>query len=127
MASWATHACTKSVKQASQVGIIIKKYNKRLGNDFHTNKSVIKEIAVSASKIAGSVTHLMKWIQIGPVRGVSIKLQEGGRERRDSYVSEVSALDQEVIEVDTKETLKLLDFGSLFNLQVIQATVGMNF
>lgn len=79
----------------------------RLTLDFHTNKRLIDEVAVVPSKrlrnkIAGFTTHLMKRIQRGPVRGISFKLQEEERERKDQYVPEVSALDTTVsgLEVD---------------------------
>uniref|UniRef100_A0A671QN54 Small ribosomal subunit protein eS17 n=1 Tax=Sinocyclocheilus anshuiensis TaxID=1608454 RepID=A0A671QN54_9TELE len=112
---------TKTVKKAARV--VIEKYY-----------TLCEEIAIIPSKplrnkIAGYVTHLMKRIQRGPVRGISIKLQEEERERRDNYVPEVSALDQEIILVDpdTKEMLKTFDFGNISNLQVTQPSIGMNF
>ncbi|KAK9768645.1 40S ribosomal protein S17.e.B [Basidiobolus ranarum] len=109
---------TKTVKKASRV--IIEKYYPRLTLDFQTNKKICDEVAIIASKrlrnkIAGFTTHLMKRIQRGPVRGISFKLQEEERERKDNYVPEFSALDISNIEVDpeTKELLKALNMENL--------------
>ncbi|TFK31346.1 40S ribosomal protein S17 [Crucibulum laeve] len=111
---------TKTTKRASRV--LIEKYYPRLTLDFHTNKRIIDEVAVVPSKrlrnkISGFTTHLMKRIQKGPVRGISFKLQEEERERKDNYVPEVSALDTTVsgLEVDpeTKALLDSLNFESI--------------
>jgi len=63
----------------------------------------------------------MKRIQRGPVRGISFKLQEEERERKDQYVPEISALDftqnseSGALDVDqeTKDLLKSLGVRSL--------------
>ena len=111
---------TTTTKRASRV--LIEKYYPRLTLDFHTNKRIIDEVAVVPSKrlrnkIAGFTTHLMKRIQKGPVRGISFKLQEEERERKDNYVPEVSALDINTnpleIDPDTKDLLHSLNFDSI--------------
>ncbi|XP_027366699.1 40S ribosomal protein S17-like [Abrus precatorius] len=101
---------TNTVKKSSRQ--VIERYYSRMTLDFHTNKKVLEEIALIPSKrlrnkIAGFSTHLMKRIQKGPVRGISLKLQEEERERRMDFVPEVSAIRTEQIEVD-KETLDML-------------------
>ncbi|EIM87565.1 40S ribosomal protein S17 [Stereum hirsutum FP-91666 SS1] len=111
---------TKTTKRASRV--LIEKYYPRLTLDFHTNKRIIDEVAVVPSKrlrnkISGFTTHLMKRIQRGPVRGISFKLQEEERERKDQYVPEVSALDTSVsgltVDKETKALLAHLNFDSI--------------
>ncbi|XP_055625541.1 40S ribosomal protein S17 [Toxorhynchites rutilus septentrionalis] len=114
---------TKTVKKASKV--IIEKYYTRLTMDFHTNKRIVEEVAIIPTKplrnkIAGFVTHLMKRLRHSQVHGISIKLQEEERERRDNYVPEVSELEQDIIEVDpeTKDLMKHMDFNTI----VVQVT-----
>lgn len=67
----------------------------------------------------------MKRIQRGPVRGISFKLQEEERERKDQYVPEVSALDftqsdsgQLEVDTETKDLLKSLGVSVIAGLWV---------
>jgi len=119
---------TKTVKKASR--LIVEKYYTKLSTDFQQNKRVVDEIALVPSKrlrnkIAGFTTHLMKRINTNiskPVRGISLKLQEEERERKDNYVPEVSAVKTDAIEIDqdTKNMLRLLDMSNLPGVNVVQ-------
>eukprot|EP00178_Gracilaria_changii_P012001 TRINITY_DN3391_c0_g1_i1.p1 TRINITY_DN3391_c0_g1~~TRINITY_DN3391_c0_g1_i1.p1 ORF type:complete len:133 (-),score=22.20 TRINITY_DN3391_c0_g1_i1:91-489(-) len=109
---------TKTVKKSAKV--IIEKYYPKLTTDFQMNKSICDEVARIPSKrlrnkIAGYMTHLMRRISRGPVRGISFKLQEEERERKDNYVPEVSAVKTAGIPIDedTRAMLKALGMESL--------------
>lgn len=105
---------TKTVKRYSRA--IIEKYYGRLTRDFHVNKRIIDDVAVIQTKrlrnkIAGYTSHLMKRIQRGPVRGISLKLQEEERERKMDFVPEKSAIDVDRIVVDKDVRAMLKDLG----------------
>merc|ERR1712196_413339 len=111
---------TKTVKKAAR--LIVEKYYSKLTFDFQTNKKITEDVAVVQSKrmrnkIAGYVTHLMKRIQRGPVRGISLKLQEEERERRMDFEPETSAGDVYNIEVDAypHSILRSLDMPNLMS------------
>ena len=81
---------------------------------------------LTAPLLSGCAQHLMKRIQRGPVRGISLKLQEEERERRMDFVPDVSAVDTDVIEVDpeTKAMLRALDMSSLPGIVVQQSAAA---
>ena len=67
----------------------------------------------------------MKRIQRGPVRGISLKLQEEERERRMDFIPERSILDVDTVEIDndTKDMLQSLSFPAIQGVTV-QSNMG---
>ena len=101
---------TKTVKRSARQ--IVEKYYPKLTLDFQLNKKISEEVAIIPSKrlrnkISGFVTHLMKRIQKGPVRNISLKLQEAERERRMDFVPEKSEIDISAFQVDA-DSMELL-------------------
>ena len=99
--------------------------------DFQTNKKVVEEVAIIASKrlrnkIAGFVTHLMKRIQKGTVKGISLKLQEEERGKRMDFVPEVSDVDVIIdkgieVDEDISSMLAGIGFANLSNVTKVSA------
>mmetsp|Transcript_44248 Transcript_44248/g.137805 ORF Transcript_44248/g.137805 Transcript_44248/m.137805 type:complete len:133 (+) Transcript_44248:89-487(+) len=120
---------TKTVKKAARQ--IVEQYFSKLTYDFQINKKIAEEAADIPSKrlrnkIAGFTTHLMKRIAKGPVRGISLRLQEEERERKMDFVPERSEVDVEVIQVDpdTRDMLKELDMDRLPNIVTSSLAIG---
>ena len=114
---------TKTVKRAARA--IVEKYYSKMTQDFQSNKRLCDEIAVIQTKrlrnkIAGYATHLMKRIQKGPVRGISLRLQEEERERKLDYAPERSVVNTREIRVDpqTMEMVKELGLSEVSNIKI---------
>ena len=84
--------------------------------DFHYNKRVLDDVAVIPSKrirnkIAGYATRLMRRIQTGPVRGISLKLQEEERERKMESIPKESEFKIENVKIDDETSRMLEELG----------------
>jgi len=102
---------TKTVKRAAKV--LLERHYQKLTSDFHINKRILSEVAKVPTKklrnkIAGFATHLVKRIQKGPVKGISLKVQEEERERRLDWVPKESEikLDKVTIDAETQNMLR---------------------
>ena len=110
---------TKTTKRAARK--VVENHFSRLGKDFYVNKRVVLDATLGTSKklknkISGYATCLMKRLARGPVRGISLKLQEEEREKRLDFVPEVPWMDAKVhdgIHVDpvTHRMLKRMETG----------------
>ena len=106
--------------------VLVEKYFQKLTTDFQINKKVTSDVSMMPSKrvrnkVAGYVTVLMKRIQRGPVRGISLKLQEEERERKLDYVPDVCALDKEFKIMVNPETESMLAQMGMSDLKRIQS------
>ena len=101
----------KTVKRASRE--VIEKYYYKLTEDFDFNKKILDTVAEVPSKrlrnkIAGFTTHLMRRIQRGPVKGISLKIQEEQRERLFDVVPEKSRVQLDSTLTVDKSVLDML-------------------
>ena len=110
---------TKTTKRAARQ--VVERHFNRLGRDYYVNKRVVLDVTLGSSKklknkISGYATHIMKRLARGPVRGISLKMQEEEREKRLDFVPETPWMDQKVLEgifVDpvTQRMLKRMETG----------------
>jgi small subunit ribosomal protein S17e len=119
---------TKTVKRSARQ--IVEKYHNKLTCDFQINKKIAEEVAQIPTKrlrnkIAGFVTHLMKRVRSGNVRGISLAVQQAERERRMDVMPEVSITecsDPLQVDDDTFEMLRAAGVGFTFSKPQAETT-----
>ncbi len=86
--------------------------------DFHLNKRVCDDVAVIPTKrirnkVAGYATRLMRRIEKGPVRGISLKLQEEERERKMEFIPSKSefVFENTIVDKETQDMLNHYNLG----------------
>ena len=118
---------TKTVKRAARE--LIEKYYSKLTLDFHLNKKILESVAQVSTKrlrnkIAGFTTHLMKRIQKGPVRGISLKIQEEEREKLYNTAPKQSRVTTDAekvyVEKDVVDMLSEFGYSNLMKKRYIQ-------
>ena len=112
------------VKRAARQ--LVERHYPKMTMDFDTNKRVLDEVSQVPSKrvrnkIAGYSARLMRRIQRGPVRGISLKLQEEERERRLDFLPEVSFASKSTIEIDVPTRSMLKQYGLKVEGVVVQS------
>lgn len=109
----------KTIKRAARE--ILEKYYGKLTNDFYLNKKIVEQVSDAQTKkirnqIAGYTTILLKRIQKGPVKGISLKVQEEQREKKLDTIPEKSNIDITNTEVKIDESAKqMLKSINMFN------------
>lgn len=121
---------TKTVKRAARE--FIEKYYAKLTDDFDLNKKLLESVSdVSTkrlrNKIAGYTCHLLRRIQKGPVKGISLKVQQEQNERMMDLVEEETNMrpGEKPLQV-TDGALKMLragGFDALISANLVQPTV----
>nr|UXY87920.1 0S ribosomal protein S17 [Cryptomonas curvata] len=102
---------TKTIKRSAH--FLLEKYYFQLTMDFQVNKKFCDEVALIPSKnlrnkIAGYVTHLVKRVNRGSIREISLKFQEKEKNIRienklSDFISNIKTID-----IDS-ETYKMLE------------------
>ena len=108
---------TKTVKKSAR--FLIEKYYSLLTTDFQINKRFCDEVALIPSKglrnkISGFVTHLMKRLSRGGVKGLNIDIKEknlANNSEQNDLLNTIMTENKINVDKETEQMLKSFLFG----------------